>query len=187
MSEAREVSVPVKINVSEIKRSHGLSQRLRLEDWGSVAELELTAPLVVDLKFTNVGSRILVEGNLQTRVRVACSRCAGDCDEWLDVRVDEQFLPHDSPELPQGEDLDFEQLCLFTYENDVIEIDEVIRQNLVASLPCRPLCAEACKGLCSQCGANLNEKACECEAEPRLDPRWGPLAELQDRAQSGTV
>ena len=177
----------MKINVSEIKRSHGLSQRLRLEDWGSVAEMELAAPLVVDLKLSNVGSRILVEGNLQTRVRATCSRCAVDYDEWLDVRVDEQFLPHDSPELPQGEDLDFEQLSLFTYENDVIEIDEVIRQNLVASLPCRPLCAEACKGLCSRCGANLNEKACECEAEPYHDPRWGAVAVLQDRAQSGTV
>ncbi len=187
MPEAREVFVPVKINVSEIRRSHGLSQKLRLEDWGSVAELELTAPLEVDLKLTHVGSRILVEGTLQTRVRLACSRCAGDYDEPLEVRVEEQFLPHDSPELPQGEEFEVEQLCIFTYENDLIEIDEVIRQNLVASLPCRPLCAEACKGLCSQCGANLNEMACKCEVEPRIDPRWGALAELHDRAQSGTV
>lgn len=177
----------MKINVSEIKRSFGLSQVLRLDDWGPVSELETRGPVAVELKLTNVGSRILVEGSLRARVQLACSRCAGDYDDLLEVRVDEQFLPHDSPEVPQGEDFEPEQLSVFTYENDEIEIDEVVRQNLVASLPGRPLCAEDCRGLCPRCGVNLNEKACECKPEASIDPRWGPLQELQDRAQSGTV
>lgn len=177
----------MKINVSEIKRSFGASQVLHLEDWGPVADLETRGPVAVDLKLTNAGSRILVEGSLRTRVQLVCSRCAGDYDGALDVRVDEQFLPHDSPEVPGDEELEPEQLSVFTYQNDEIEIDEVVRQNLVASLPGRPLCAGTCRGLCSQCGVNLNEKACECQPEASIDPRWGALRELQERAQSGTV
>ena len=177
----------MKVNVSDIKRSHGLSQVLRHREEVSVDGLELTAPLDVDLKLTNVGSRILVEGTLRTRVNLPCSRCAADHDENLDVRVDEQFLPHDSPEVPQGEDFEPEQLSVFTYENDEIDIDEVVRQNLVASLPSRPLCSEDCRGLCARCGANLNEKACECESESSVDPRWGALQDFQTRTESGTV
>jgi len=101
--------------------------------------------------------------------------------------VEEQFLPHDSPEVPQDEELDPGQLSVFVYENDVIEIDEVIRQNLVASLPSKPLCAEDCKGLCAECGVNLNEKACECVSESSSDPRWGALKSLQTLNESGTV
>lgn len=173
----------MKINVSDIKRSHGLSQKLHFEKEVQFEGVELTTPLVADLKLTNVGSRILVEGDLRTRVRQECSRCATDFDEPLHVEVEEQFLPHDSPEVPQGEEIEPDQLNVFTYEDDVIEIDEVIRQNLVASLPSKPLCSEECKGLCSGCGANLNEKACDCESEESIDPRWGALRDLQARKE----
>ena len=61
-------------------------------------------------------------------------------------------------------------------ENDELEIDELARENLIASLPYRPLCCEDCRGICPVCGQNLNEKVCKCEtSEPDVDPRWGDL------------
>lgn len=173
----------MKINVSDIKRSHGLSRTLRFEEEVRPEGVELTAPVQADLKLTNVGSRILLEGDLRTRVRQQCSRCAAEFDGPLEVEVEEQFLPHDSPEVPQGEEIEPDQLNVFTYEDDIIEIDEVIRQNLVASLPTKPLCAEDCRGLCYGCGANLNEKSCDCESEESVDPRWGKLRDLQSRVE----
>lgn len=169
----------MKIDVREIKRSHGLSRQVRFESEGPLEGLQLAAPVVADLKLTNVGSRVLVTGSLESAVRLECSRCAADYVQPLDVEVDEQFLPHDSPEAPSAEEVEPEQLNVFTYENEQIELDEVIRQNLVASLPFKPLCAEDCQGLCSQCGANLNETPCQCEVEEPVDPRWAALKNLK--------
>jgi uncharacterized protein len=69
-------------------------------------------------------------------------------------------------------DLDFS-----FYQNERIELDELVLEQLELSLPIRILCQEDCKGLCAQCGTNLNVESCDCP--PPIDPRWQALAELK--------
>ena len=65
-----------------------------------------------------------------------------------------------------------------TYDGDRIDLDEIVREQILLALPTRQLCAEDCKGLCPSCGANLNEKACGCEQQ-QTDPRWSALEALK--------
>lgn len=172
----------MKIDISDIKKSKGLSRFIHLDDLQAPCGLDLTSPLVSDLKLTNAGSRILVQGRLRTSLRLVCSRCADEYVQVLEVEVDEQFLPADSPEVPRGEDLDLEDLSVFTYEHETIDLSEVIRQNLLAESPIKPLCRQDCRGLCPQCGTNLNEGSCTCTDE-EVEPRWAALSEIQARIE----
>ena len=60
----------------------------------------------------------------------------------------------------------------------MIDLLELAREQIILSLPEKPLCDEECKGLCTSCGADLNEETCTCEPEP-ADPRMAVLAGLK--------
>ena len=63
-------------------------------------------------------------------------------------------------------------------ENSVLDLEELIVEDIVLSLPSRFLCSEDCKGLCSKCGHNLNEGPCGCKKD--VDPRMAALLQLLD-------
>ena len=62
-------------------------------------------------------------------------------------------------------------------EQHVLDMSEVVRQYVLNGVPIKPLWREECRGLCPECGTNLNEEKCRCKSVP-MDPRWGSLAEL---------
>jgi uncharacterized protein len=62
-----------------------------------------------------------------------------------------------------------------SYQGKVIDLDPMLREQVLLALPGYPVCAEGCKGLCSACGANLNERECGCDRRVP-DPRWAGLA-----------
>ena len=57
------------------------------------------------------------------------------------------------------------------------EIDGLVREAVLLSLPLKPLCSEGCPGLCPICGVDLNKSHCECKRE-NTDPRWDQLKSL---------
>jgi uncharacterized protein len=59
----------------------------------------------------------------------------------------------------------------------MLDLSDVIRQYLLTDQPIKPLCEDGCLGLCPECGVNLNEEECKCNAAP-VDPRWNALTEL---------
>ena len=63
---------------------------------------------------------------------------------------------------------------LFLFENDRLDLDEIVENNIISMLPIKRLCNEDCKGLCHQCGINLNHNTCKCEIED-VDPRLAKL------------
>ncbi len=66
------------------------------------------------------------------------------------------------------------------YENDTIDLNELLREQFYLALPMKPLCADGCRGLCPQCGTNLNTGRCDC-APAWEDPRLAPLKALVKR------
>ena len=121
------------------------------------------------IHFTRVNSGIYAQGNLQTEVSLTCVRCLKPFSFLLDFKVAERYLFD-----PQ--DADDESGALFAPDG-VIDITEPVRQQIWVSLPIQPLCNADCKGLCDQCGVNLNHHSCSCEKES-LDPRLALLEEL---------
>src|SRR5215213_1677197 len=75
-------------------------------------------------------------------------------------------------------ELQAEDLILSAYEGDAVDLDELVREQILLALPSRHLCREDCKGLCQKCGANLNDAPCSCE-QGEVDPRWAALADLK--------
>lgn len=59
----------------------------------------------------------------------------------------------------------------------VVDLNDLIKETLLLSMPMKPLCSDDCKGLCSNCGANLNEETCDCDVE-EIDERWEGLKDL---------
>ncbi|MEW6278277.1 MAG: DUF177 domain-containing protein, partial [Candidatus Eremiobacterota bacterium] len=165
------------VNIADIKKGTGLWKNFSFQGQVHFDGLELTAPVSAEFKLTNAGSRILADGTVATTARLLCCRCAEPFEHPLTVEVQESFVPEDSREVPR-EDLQLEDLSIFTYREDRLEFDEILRQNLIAALPVKPLCRPDCRGLCDQCGQNLNQKACNCSGE-EIDPRWGPLLKLK--------
>jgi uncharacterized protein len=122
---------------------------------------------------------IQVSGRLQARVQLECGRCLDPFDRELDERIDWAYLPQGADRGDEEEvHLSDRDLVVAYYEHDQIDLGEMVRQQLVLSLSMKRLCRENCRGLCPQCGANLNTTSCSCVTST-VDPRWEALQFLR--------
>lgn len=122
-----------------------------------------------DGRVTNKGEGIFeVDGTYQTRLKLNCSRCLTPFE--LPVCGEIHALYGSSAE----EDADGE-LTVRSFSGEEIELDELLLSEINFALPMQPLCREDCRGLCPECGTNLNNGACTC-AKETIDPRWEKLA-----------
>ena len=148
------------------------------------SDLRVVGPVSVSLKLSNVETRILVQGVIRAEVRTECARCNEEFSLPLEVDIEEDFVPENSPEAKVTGIDEFEVL---TYKEDRIVLDEMLRQNFLAAVPMQPICQGGdCKGMCDQCGTNLNTDSCECEKE-EIDPRWARLGDLTKRSSNSSL
>ncbi|MEX2598255.1 MAG: DUF177 domain-containing protein [Dehalococcoidia bacterium] len=147
------------------------AQQLELEDAGP-------ASVTGKVTLTRTDMGVWASGAVGIEVKAECSRCVTPFDLLLKVKVDEVYLP--LIEVNTGAKLRYESLedldALKIDEHHVIDFTEAFRQYLLAAMPMAPVCKDDCKGICSQCGAHLNEYVCDCA--PELDPRWEKLRQL---------
>ena len=119
-----------------------------------------------------------VEGTINTRVEIACTRCLERIALPLTFDFVSRFVATESfgtsgeHEL-HGEDLDYDAI-----EGEQIDLTELVREQLLLNLPQQVVCREDCLGLCEKCGVNRNLIDCKCENN-ELDPRWAALKELK--------
>jgi uncharacterized protein len=137
-----------------------------------------------DLELYADGEHVFVHGTFKGELTVACSRCV----EPVKIPIDEQlrvtFMP--KSEMPaeaddaaeeEGEEVAGDDLDLFPYEGEQVDLEPLFREQFVLSVPYAPLCREDCKGLCPQCGIDRNTGTCTCEAP--IDPRLAALKGLK--------
>jgi len=131
-----------------------------------------------DLRLTKTGVGVAARGQFRATVDLACSRCLEPFVLTIAEPFEVQYLP--SRELG-GEDeaeLSRAELDVVALAEDRIDVDALLRENILLSLPVQPVCREACRGLCPRCGANLDAGPCGCSPE-RPDPRLLALAKLR--------
>jgi uncharacterized protein len=80
-------------------------------------------------------------------------------------------------EVELGMELAEDDLDLYGYENEEVDLTPLFRDQVILAVPFAPLCKEDCKGLCPQCGADRNHETCDCK--PPVDPRWAALQNLK--------
>jgi uncharacterized protein len=135
-----------------------------------------------DVTFTNTGSNIVARGKFRTAVELTCSRCLTHYRMTVEGPIEEGLpLIYRGPETPPGateEELpEDEKEPLFV--DNIFDLEELLRQQIVIAVPIKPLCSEECKGLCPSCGAKLNEKPCDCPPSSDGSP-FGALGQLLD-------
>lgn len=154
-------------------------EEIDLEEEGA----RLAADVVVEGVGTRKGEQVRLRGTLRTEVELLCDRCLAPEHSPLVVEFDTSFIPQEAEAVKQENvELLTEDLGLSAYEGGAVDLDELVREQILLALPSRHLCREDCKGLCQKCGANLNENECSCE-QGEVDPRWAALADLKNRKQ----
>ena len=144
-------------------------------------EVGFELPLAVDLRAFRNRDMISVQGHLTTRVKLTCARCLDDYIEGLDLSFDLSYLQEKRAAADASEsetEIDAREAGLIRFEGESIDLSEGIGEQVIMGLPFKPLCDSGCKGLCSQCGANLNRDNCTC-APSASDNPFAVLERLQ--------
>jgi uncharacterized protein len=135
-------------------------------------ECEFLKPLTIRLKAFRVRELFEVQGTFRTRVRLPCSRCL----KYFNSPLTSDFELTYTKEVPGLMDafeedeieLKAEEIGMFYFKGEEINLQQGIQEQIVMAFPLQPLCNDNCRGLCPQCGADLNQGNCGCKREPRL-------------------
>jgi len=168
------------INVAQIREDEGLKVHYVYPDGepllGGNEASRLIGRSTVDATVTREGDRVELEGELNANVEFNCDRCLNPTRVPVSQRFDLVYVPPlgtgDETEL--GED----DLQVGFYRDQIIDLDDLVREQIELALPMSRVCREQCKGLCPVCGANLNDSQCNCTTTP-VDPRWAALKEFK--------
>jgi uncharacterized protein len=134
------------------------------------------APVELDLRLEAVMEGVLVTGSASAELAGECARCLEPIDDVIDVRFQELFV-YDDQDYSSGEDDGVSKL-----EDDLLDLEPLLRDAVVLALPFQPLCEDDCPGLCPDCGARLKDDPDHAHEDP-IDPRWAGLAGLQQDQQ----
>jgi uncharacterized protein len=116
-------------------------------------------------------------GTVKTALELPCSRCVEPFLLPVENAFDLRYQPH-AVNTGEGErEIEEDDLTTAFYENDQIDLRELMREQFYLALPMKPLCRDDCKGLCTICGTNLNRGTCDCKREWE-DPRLAVLKTL---------
>lgn len=150
----------------------GAVMEFRIEE----GQRPLADDLAVDLlrgevEFLRTDYGLFAQGEIATQLQIQCVRCLAPISYSLIIHLADHFA-YNPPSLDQGQDPVFPILGKGT-----VDLAPPLREHILLDLPLHPLCRPDCRGLCSQCGANLNETQCDCSQE-EIDPRLAALKAL---------
>jgi uncharacterized protein len=144
-------------------------------------EYRVAAPVELSMDVEKLGEDAFgVSGRVTTRLTLECGRCLEPFDVPVDAAFDLRYVPYALNAGDEEREVGPDDLATAFYRDGALEVIELLREQFVLTLPMKPLCGEACKGLCPQCGANLNKTQCDC-APAWEDPRLAPLKSLLTR------
>ena len=113
---------------------------------------------------------------------IPCARCLDPVRHSLAGDFDLIFRPLGADAGPADRSLAAPDTEIGYYQEEGLVLEDVLREQVLLSLPARTLCRQDCKGLCPRCGRNLNTEPCTCEDTPS-DPRWSALSGLRSRLE----
>lgn len=135
------------------------------------------------IKLLKTHQGIIASGRVEVLVTFNCSRCVAEFHRSSRLFVEEEFIPlvdlQADEWLTPTADLEMSRID----ENNILDLTDVLRQDLITDQPMKPLCQQDCLGLCQFCGVNLNQQECRC-GDSEVDPRWSGLEALLSPRQN---
>jgi uncharacterized protein len=143
-----------------------LEQRSPLHATGSAELLPGTA------------GELRIQGSYTVELAAQCDRCLGSARFPLDSGFDLFYRPTSFIAREEEVEIDEEDAEIGFYEDNGIELEDILREQVLLALPMQRVCSDDCKGICPVCGKNRNETTCDCRTET-TDDRWGALRNLE--------
>jgi uncharacterized protein len=125
---------------------------------------------------------IRLKGDLATRLEVSCARCLEPVAHDVARTFDLLYRPQGTDAGPEERSVTGTETEIGYYQGDGVQLEDVLREQVLLALPLKSLCREQCKGLCPQCGKNLNVESCSC-AQNHEDPRWTALKDIKKKLE----
>jgi uncharacterized protein len=154
-------------------------------------DLEQTAPLHttgrVELIRENRGAREVVDdirlvGSFSTEIQTRCARCLDPVGNVLSEQFDLIYRPLGVDAKRDEASISEAETEIGYYQGEGLLLEDVLKEQILLALPVKQVCSANCKGLCPQCGKNLNVESCGCvTAIP--DPRWVALEDIRKKLQ----
>ena len=163
------------IDITDIVSNDNSNKRLTCSiDADDITYNHASYPIIdskpFELSIVNEGNHtITISCSTSLGVSIPCDRCTEDVVYTFDVDVDKS-LRIESEKIVDAEDLPF------VSGND-IDVDSLLFDEILICWPAKILCREDCKGLCPECGINLNDKTCDCANKPK-DPRMAKIRDV---------
>lgn len=127
----------------------------------------ITGNVTGDMLATREYENIRVSGRVTAPLALSCSRCLADYSSFIDTSFT-IFFRKEAPVTASGEDeLELGEMDVLssTYAGDEIDLTHEIEEQVAMEIPLKPLCSDSCKGLCHECGIDLNTSSCSCSKE----------------------
>ena len=161
---------PLVLDVRELLEHPGTQRRIEFDapvpDLGSGLS-SVPGDVHFDLTLEAIDGGVLVRGDLSGSYTSECRRCLKEVSQAFKLSGRELYRPA-TDVWEEG----------YVVKETSIDLEPMARDTVGLGLPTSPLCTDDCKGLCTRCGADLNEGTCDCAAEPQGDLRWSALREL---------
>ena len=178
----------MKLDITPGIQRKGVSMPFTLEEnwgedrWGGDT-VSYVRPVSLSGTYMVSGDTVVIDGTACTTVECRCARCLAPTPIPVEAGLSEAFIRENGEEgLVAEEDQ-------YTYEGHVLDLTEAVRVSVLLEVPVRVLCKEDCKGLCSQCGANLNLTMCSCQKDLTRKSPFSALASMawEDNPSDGSL
>jgi uncharacterized protein len=161
------------LDLSRLRGAHErVSQVYPPSAFDRTEEFTVAAPVSLNADVHKDKESYRLVGRAQTTLELTCSRCIEPFRVPIDIGFDLRYLPHRENAGEGEREIEEDDLNTAYYRDETIDLGELLREQFYLALPMKPLCTEACRGLCPHCGTNLNRGACDCRrdwVDPRLE------------------
>lgn len=183
VDQIREGGLSLDETLSESFLTHALAE---VKDTGFRPD----GPAPLHVKLQKTASGVLLRGSTEVAVHTPCRRCLADVHLTVPVTFTLNLVSRAALAAAQDEDerddedaehagsFDLEQVDEELFDGKTIELDPLVREQVLLALPMHAVCREDCKGLCGTCGKNLNEGECGC-VRSQVDPRLAALKNIK--------
>lgn len=174
----------MKININNIPEEGLDIQATKDRNWlqsifGDVGESDFTLDEIhITCNIRKLQQSVFVSGAIDTVIHLPCSRCLETALLPVSTPFRYTLVPAAPEESREEVELSEEDLEYGYYEGETVDCDPLIYEQIVLQIPMKVLCTEDCRGLCPDCGTNLNLEACNCLSE-RVDERLAVLKKLK--------
>jgi uncharacterized protein len=136
--------------------------------------VRLTAPAAVTGKVRLSGNEVFVSGHVDSRAQVECDRCLQPVEAPVSADFTLDYITGSEYESSEVAELTEAEMSVAVFDGEGLDVDEIVKEQILLAVPTRMLCREDCKGICPECGIDRNTGECSCVADD-IDPRWAAL------------